>query len=218
MAGPQAKCPTTDTEQFRRRANGTPVCYCCHIPPSLFLPNQLKISFVKAAACELWWPSVSIWKQGLKIVERKCAYFIFFFFLKVSRESSANQSVFSIMVYINKLILGTSVCVCFCYWFCVCVCVRACVYRGPCFLWRKETVKPTWKFIHTASGAQFIHLKTLLLCWVKCPEIFGAVLTTILRFHVVSDAVFGSCDAFAPRGWLRICICLIPALISCPFG
>lgn len=100
----------------------------------------------------------------------------------------------------------------------VCVCVYACVYRGPCSLWRKETVKPTWKFIRTVSGAQFIHLKTLLLCWVKCPEIFRAVLTTILRFHVVSDAIFGSCDSFAPCGWLRICICLIPALISCPFG
>lgn len=157
-------------------------------------------------------------KVRLKNSREKVCILHFFFFLKVSRESSANQNVFSIMVYINKLILGTSVCVCFCYWFCVCVCVCACVYRGPCFLWRKETVKPTWKFIHTASGAQFIHLKTLLLCWVKCPEIFGAVLTTILCFHVVSDAAFGSCDAFAPRGWLRICICLIPALISCPFG
>lgn len=120
------------------------------------------------------------------------------------------------MVYINKLILGTSVCVCFCNWFCVSVC--ACVYHGPCFLWRKETVKPTWKFIRAVSGAQSIHLKTLLLCWVECPEIFRAVLTTILSFHVVSDTIFGSCESFAPCGWLRICIYLIPALISRPFG
>lgn len=49
----------------------------------------------------------------------------FFFFLKVSRESSANQSVFSIMVYINKLILGLlSVCVSVTDFVCVCACAR----------------------------------------------------------------------------------------------
>lgn len=193
--------------------NGIPIFYCCHIPLCFVLPNQLNMSSVKTGACELRWAWGSIWNWGLKIVERKCAYF---FLSQFSRESSASQSVFSIMVYINKLILGTSVCVCFCNWFCVSVC--ACVYHGPCFLWRKETVKPTWKFIRAVSGAQSIHLKTLLLCWVECPEIFRAVLTTILSFHVVSDTIFGSCESFAPCGWLRICIYLIPALISRPFG
>lgn len=44
----KAQCPTTDTEQFRRRDNGMPIFYCCHIPPCYFLPNHLNITSVKA--------------------------------------------------------------------------------------------------------------------------------------------------------------------------
>lgn len=149
--------------------------------------------------------------------EKVCVLFFFFFACKSPENLPQTKVCFLLWITSTSWSWGLlSVCVSVTDFLCVWICV--CVYRGPCFLWRKETVKPTWKFIHTVSGAQFIHLKTLLLCWVKCPEIFRAALTTILRFHVVSDALFGSCDSFARCGWLRICIYLIPALISCPFG
>lgn len=194
----KAQCPTTDAEQFGRRDNGMPIFYCCHILPCCFLPDQLNIASVKA---QLRWPWVSIWNQGLKIVESMhTSYFPFcFFFPCKSPENLPQTAVCFLLQFTSTGWSWGLLSVRLCYWF-VCVCVCVFVYRGPSFLWRKETVKPTCKFIHTASGAQFIHLKTLLLCWVKCPEIFGAVLTTILRFHVASGAIFGSCDSFAPWG------------------
>lgn len=57
--------------------NGIPIFYCCHIPLCFVLPNQLNMSSVKTGACELRWAWGSIWNWGLKIVERKCAYFFF---------------------------------------------------------------------------------------------------------------------------------------------
>lgn len=156
MAGLQAKCPTTDTEQFRRRANGTPVRYCCHIPPSLFLPNQLKISFVKAAACELWWPSVSIWKQGLKIVERKCAYFIFFFFLEsLQRIFCKPKCVFYYGLH-QQTDLG-DFCLCVFLLLILCVCVRARVCLSwPLFPLEKGDSKTHLK-IYTHSVRSPVH-------------------------------------------------------------
>lgn len=70
--------------------------------------------------------------------------------MQVSREPSPNQSVFFIMVYINRLISGTSVCVCFCYWFLLegmCVCVDVCVVCLP------------WPLFPPEKGDSKTHLK-----------------------------------------------------------
>lgn len=115
--------PTTTTEQFWRPDKGMLVFYCCHIPPPSFLSSQLNIASVKA---QLRWPWVAIRNWGLKIGDRKCAYFSFFWegvslqrtFHKpecvfyYGLHQQADLGDFCLCVFLLLIFFGGDVCVC----------------------------------------------------------------------------------------------------------
>lgn len=70
-----------------------------------------------------------------------------FFFMQVSREPSANPNVFFIMVYINRLILGTS----------MCVSVADFFWRGRVYVY--VCVCLSWPLFPLEKGDRKTHLK-----------------------------------------------------------